>query len=92
MTELLYVPGDASSCQDLVISLEKFQITPSVKALGLGVILDNQLLFSSHNANLTHLYRFLLYNINTNVKRIWLFLSMEASQELVQSLVILRPD
>lgn len=30
-----------------MISLEKLQITPSVKALKLGVVLDNQLLFSS---------------------------------------------
>lgn len=91
-TELLDIPGDASLCQDLVFSPERFHITPSVKALRLGVILDNQLFFSSQNVNLTHLYRFLLYNINMNVKRIWLFLSMEASQDLVQSLVILRFD
>lgn len=37
---------DASSCKDLVISLEDFQITRSDSACNLGVVLDNQLSFS----------------------------------------------
>ncbi|KAI4880240.1 hypothetical protein NFI96_034033, partial [Prochilodus magdalenae] len=63
---------------------------PSIShsARSLGVILDGQLSFSAHIANLTRSCRFLLYNI----RRIRPFLSQEATQLLVQSLVISRLD
>ncbi|XP_053098009.1 uncharacterized protein LOC128321673 [Pangasianodon hypophthalmus] len=80
-TELLFIPCDSSPSQDLAIS-------PSVTARNLGVTMDNQLSFSSHIANLTRSCRFLLYNI----RRIRPFLSSQATQVLVQSLVISRLD
>ncbi|MCJ8746474.1 hypothetical protein PDJAM_G00142290 [Pangasius djambal] len=87
-TELLFIPGDSSPSQDLAISLDNSLISPSVTARNLGVTMDNQLSFSSHIANLTRSCRFLLYNI----RRIRPFLSTEATQVLVQSLVISRLD
>lgn len=74
-TELLSIPGDSSPRQDLVISLDNSPIPPSVTACNLGVTMDNQLSCSSHNANLTRLGRFLLYNIS----RIRPFLSTQAA-------------
>ncbi|KAL7846620.1 hypothetical protein SRHO_G00216000, partial [Serrasalmus rhombeus] len=59
-----------------------------VEARSLGVTLDGQLSFSTHIANLTRSCRFLLYNI----RRIRPFLTREATQVLVQSLVISRLD
>ncbi|KAI4888332.1 hypothetical protein NFI96_024824, partial [Prochilodus magdalenae] len=59
---------------------------PTEDARSLGVVLDGQLSFSAHIANLTRSCRFLLYNI----RRIRPFLSQEATQLLVQSLVISR--
>ncbi|KAI4899576.1 hypothetical protein NFI96_002192 [Prochilodus magdalenae] len=61
---------------------------PTEDARSPGVILDGQLSFSAHIANLTRSCRFLLYNI----QRIRPFLSQEATQLLVQSLVISRLD
>ncbi|KAM9455123.1 putative RNA-directed DNA polymerase from transposon X-element isoform 2-T3 [Clarias gariepinus] len=87
-TELLFIPYDSSPCQDLVISLDNNQITPLTTARNLGVTVDNHLSFSPHIANLTCSCRFLLYNI----RRIRPFLSSQATQVLVQSLVISRLD
>ncbi|KAK3523638.1 hypothetical protein QTP70_005838 [Hemibagrus guttatus] len=87
-TELLIIPGDSSPAQDLPISLNNSMISPSATARNLGVTMDNQLSFSSHVTNVTRSCRFLLYNI----RRIWPFLSTQATQVLVQSLVISRLD
>ncbi|KAK3548351.1 hypothetical protein QTP70_010716 [Hemibagrus guttatus] len=87
-TELLIVPGDPSPAQNLAISLSYSMISPSASARNLGVTMDNQLSFSSHVTNVTHSCRFLLYNI----RRIQPFLSTQATQVLVQSLVISRLD
>ncbi|KAK3565939.1 hypothetical protein QTP86_023259, partial [Hemibagrus guttatus] len=87
-TELLVIPGDSSRAQDLALSLNNSMSSPSATARNLGVTMDNQLSFSSHVANVTHSCRFLLYNI----RRIQPFLSTQATQVLVQSLVILRLD
>ncbi|XP_062859432.1 uncharacterized protein LOC134321553 [Trichomycterus rosablanca] len=87
-TEMLLIPGDLSPTQDLVISLDDFLIRPSDKVRSLGVVLDNQLTFSPYIANMTRSCRFLLYNI----RKIRPFLSREATQILVQSLVISRLD
>ncbi|XP_060743727.1 uncharacterized protein LOC132857741, partial [Tachysurus vachellii] len=73
---------------DLAISLHNDLISPSATARNLGVTMDNQLSFSSHVANVTRSCRFLLYNI----RRIRPFLSTQAAQVLVQSLVISRLD
>ncbi|KAI4893333.1 hypothetical protein NFI96_005518 [Prochilodus magdalenae] len=87
-TELLFIPSTTGPHCDLAISLGNSLITPSEDAGSLGVILDGQLSFSAHIANLTRSCRFLLYNI----RRIQPFLSQEATQLLVQSLVISRLD
>ncbi|KAK3538365.1 hypothetical protein QTP86_000558 [Hemibagrus guttatus] len=87
-TELLVIPGDPSPAQDLAISLNNSMISPSATACNLGVTMDNQLSFSSHVTNVTRSCRFLLYNI----RRIQPFLSTQATQVLVQSLVISRLD
>ncbi|KAK3530038.1 hypothetical protein QTP86_009959 [Hemibagrus guttatus] len=87
-TELLFIPGDPSPAQDLVISLNNSMISPSATARNLGVTMDNQLSFSSHVTNVTRSCRFLLYNI----RRIRPFLSTQTTQVLVQSLVISRLD
>ncbi|KAK3527056.1 hypothetical protein QTP86_008661 [Hemibagrus guttatus] len=87
-TELLIIPGDPSPAQDLAISLSNSMISPSATARNLGVTMDNQLSFSSHVTNVTRSCQFLLYNI----RRIRPFLSTQATQVLVQSLVISRLD
>ncbi|KAK3522884.1 hypothetical protein QTP86_006343 [Hemibagrus guttatus] len=87
-TELLIIPGDPSPAQDLAISLSNSMISPIASARNLGVTMDNQLSFSSHVTNVTRSCRFLLYNI----RRIRPFLSTQATQVLVQSLVISRLD
>ncbi|KAK3570901.1 hypothetical protein QTP86_029372, partial [Hemibagrus guttatus] len=87
-TELLVIPGDPSPAQDLVISLNNSMISPSATVCKLGVTMDNQLSFSYHVTNVTRSCRFLLYNI----RRIRPFLSTQATQVLVQSLVISRLD
>ncbi|KAI4873412.1 hypothetical protein NFI96_016658 [Prochilodus magdalenae] len=79
-TELLFIPSTTGLHCDLAISFGNSLIT-----LTLGVILDGQLSFSAYIANLTRSCRFLLYNIRP-------FLSQEATQLLVQSLVISRLD
>ncbi|KAI4903582.1 hypothetical protein NFI96_001005 [Prochilodus magdalenae] len=81
-TELLFIPSTTGPHRDLAISFRNSLITPTEDARSLGVILDGQLSFSAHIANLTQSCRFLLYNI----WRIQPFLSQEASQLLVQSL------
>ncbi|KAK3549137.1 hypothetical protein QTP70_033346 [Hemibagrus guttatus] len=87
-TELLIIPGDPSPAQDLAISMNNSMISPSATARNLGVTMDNQLSFSSYVTNVTRSCRFLLYNI----RRIRPFLSTQATQVLVQSLVISRLD
>ncbi|KAK3567307.1 hypothetical protein QTP86_017622 [Hemibagrus guttatus] len=82
---LIYPPSPA---QDLAISLSNSMISPTASARNLGVTMDNQLSFSSHVTNVTRSCRFLLYNI----RRIRPFLSTQATQVLVQSLVISRLD
>ncbi|KAK3526424.1 hypothetical protein QTP70_025458 [Hemibagrus guttatus] len=87
-TELLIIPDDPSPAQDLAISLSNSMISPTASARNLGVTMDNQLSFSSHVTNVTRSCRFLLYNI----RRIRPFLSTQATQVLVRSLVISRLD
>ncbi|KAI4872480.1 hypothetical protein NFI96_017479 [Prochilodus magdalenae] len=87
-TELLFIQSTTGPHRDLAISFGNSLITSTEDARSLGVILDGQLSFSAHIANLTRSCRFLLYNI----RRIRPFLSQEATQLLVQSLVISRLD
>uniref|UniRef100_A0AAY4ENN7 Reverse transcriptase domain-containing protein n=1 Tax=Denticeps clupeoides TaxID=299321 RepID=A0AAY4ENN7_9TELE len=87
-TELIFIPADSSPHQDLAIYLDNSQLSPSATARNLGVTIDNQLSFSTHISNLSRSCRFLLYNI----RRIRPYLSTQATQLLVQSLVISRLD
>ncbi|KAF7698049.1 hypothetical protein HF521_004559, partial [Silurus meridionalis] len=87
-TELLVIPGDSSPGQDLQITLNDSLLSPSATARNLGVTMDNELSFFPHVANVARSCRFLLYNI----RRIRPFLSIQAAQVLVQSLVISRLD
>ncbi|KAI4880686.1 hypothetical protein NFI96_018424, partial [Prochilodus magdalenae] len=87
-TELLFIPSTTGPHRDLAISFGNSLITQTEDARSLGVILDGQLSFSAHIANLTRSCRFLLHNI----RRVRPFLSQEATQLLVQSLVISRLD
>ncbi|KAF7709044.1 hypothetical protein HF521_018101, partial [Silurus meridionalis] len=87
-TELLVIPGDSSPGQDLQITLHDSLLSPSATAHNLGVTMDNELSFFPHVTNVARFCQFLLYNI----RRIRLFLSIQAAQMLVQSLVISRLD
>uniref|UniRef100_A0AAY4D7U5 Reverse transcriptase domain-containing protein n=1 Tax=Denticeps clupeoides TaxID=299321 RepID=A0AAY4D7U5_9TELE len=87
-TELIFIPADSSPHQDLGIYLDNSQLSPSATARNLGVTTDNQLSFSTHISNLSRSCRFLLYNI----RRIRPYQSTQATQLLVQSLVISRLD
>ncbi|KAL6469243.1 hypothetical protein MHYP_G00227670, partial [Metynnis hypsauchen] len=87
-TELIFIPATTGPHHDLAISFKNSLIVPSVEARSLGVTLDGQLSFSTHITNLTRSCRYLLYNI----RRIRPFLTQEAAQVLVQSLVISRLD
>ncbi|KAI4893115.1 hypothetical protein NFI96_020622 [Prochilodus magdalenae] len=87
-TELLFIPSTTGPHCDLAISFGNLLITPTEDTRSLGVILDGQLSFSAHITKLTRSCRFFLYNI----RRIRPFLSQEATQLLVQSLVISRLD
>ncbi|KAI4884376.1 hypothetical protein NFI96_000286 [Prochilodus magdalenae] len=80
--------GGTGPHRDLAISFGNSLITAAEDARSLGVILDGQLSFSAHIANLTWSCRFLLYNI----RKIRPFVSQEATQLPIQSLVILRLD
>ncbi|KAI4886960.1 hypothetical protein NFI96_007819, partial [Prochilodus magdalenae] len=77
-TDLSFIPDTTGPHHDLAISLGNSLITPTEDAISLGVILDGQLSFSARSS------RFLLYNI----QRIRPVVSQEATQLLVQSLVI----
>lgn len=58
--ELLYIPRDTSPCQDLVISLDKSQISPSVTAHNLGETMENHLSFLPCITTLTKSCQFFL--------------------------------
>jgi len=73
---------------DLLVTIEDIEVSPAPTARNLGVVLDHQL---SCNANITSVARscrMALYNI----RKIRPFLTREAAQILVQSLVITRLD
>ncbi|KAJ8371605.1 hypothetical protein AAFF_G00306910, partial [Aldrovandia affinis] len=86
--ELLFFPAKGSPTIDASITVEGSIVSPSQSARSLGVTLDNQLCFSSHIAVVTWTCRFSLHNI----RRIRPFLTQEATQLLVQALVISRLD
>ncbi len=87
-TELLVVPANPSLHHNFSIQLGSSTITPSRTARNLGVVIDDQLSFTDHIATTARSCRFALYNI----RKIRPFLSEQATQLLVQSLVLSRLD
>uniref|UniRef100_A0A8C1PKN9 Reverse transcriptase domain-containing protein n=1 Tax=Cyprinus carpio TaxID=7962 RepID=A0A8C1PKN9_CYPCA len=87
-TELLVVPANPSLNHNYSIQLGLSTITPSRTARNLEVVMDHQLSFTDHIAITTRSCRFALYNI----RKIRPFLSEEATQLLVQALVLSRLD
>ncbi|KAI2642373.1 hypothetical protein H4Q32_026077 [Labeo rohita] len=85
-TELLVFPATLQN--DFTIHLGTLTITPSSSARNLGVIFDNQLTFKDHIAKTARSCRFALHNI----RKIRPFLTEQATQLLVQALVISRLD
>ena len=83
-TELLLIPGKDCPHMDLLVTVENITVSPSPIARNLGVVLDNQLSCTANITAVARSCRFALYNI----RRIRPFLTREAAQLLVQSLVI----
>ena len=87
-TELIFLPCNDSPLTDLSLSIQNTSVVPSLTAKSLGVTLDSQLSFTSYIAATARSCRFSLYNI----RKIRPFLTKEATQLLVQSLVLSRLD
>uniref|UniRef100_A0A8C1ZWJ4 Reverse transcriptase domain-containing protein n=1 Tax=Cyprinus carpio TaxID=7962 RepID=A0A8C1ZWJ4_CYPCA len=87
-TELLVVPANPSFHHNFSIQLGSSTMTPSRTARNLGVVMDHQLSFTDDIATMTRSCRFALYNI----RKIRPFLSEQATQLLVQALVLSRLD
>lgn len=84
-TELLYISGDSSLPRSRSEDLPGQHSVPHL-ILSLMIVLDNQLSFLPHLAKMNQSCKFLLYNIRT----VHHFLYTEASQVLIQSIVIWR--
>ncbi len=87
-TELLVFSANPSLHHNFSIQLGSSTITPSRTARNLGVVIDDQLSFTDHIATTARSCRFALYNI----RKIRPFLSEQATQLLVQALVLSRLD
>ena len=87
-TELLFLPSKGCPLTDLSISIDNTTVVPSQTAKNLGVIFDNQLSFSVYITGTARSCRFSLYNI----RKVRPLLTREATQLLVQSLVISHLD
>ncbi len=87
-TELLVFSANPSLHHNFSIQLGSSTITPSRTARNLGVVIDDQLSFTDHIATTARSCRFALYNI----RKIRPFLSGQAAQLLVQTLVLSRLD
>ncbi|KAI2644658.1 putative RNA-directed DNA polymerase from transposon BS [Labeo rohita] len=87
-TELLIFPATLTLQHDFTINLGTLTITSSSSARNLGVIFDDQLTFKDHIAKTARSCRFALHNI----RKIRPFLTEQATQLLVQALVISRLD
>uniref|UniRef100_A0A673ZSF1 Reverse transcriptase domain-containing protein n=1 Tax=Salmo trutta TaxID=8032 RepID=A0A673ZSF1_SALTR len=87
-TELLFLPGKDCPFHDLAITVDNSLVSSPQSAKNLGVILDNTLSFSTNIKAVTRSCRFMLYNI----RRVRPCLTQEATQVLIQALVISRLD
>ncbi len=87
-TELFVVSANPSFHHNFTFQLGSSTITPSKTARHLGVVIDDKLNFSDHITKTARSRRFPLYNI----KKIRPFLSENATQLLVQALLLSRFD
>ncbi len=85
---LLVVPSNPSFHHNFTFQLGSSIITPSKTAKKLGVMIDDQLTFSDHIAKTARSCRFALFHL----KKIRPFLSVHATQLLVQALLLSRLD
>ncbi|KAL1250334.1 hypothetical protein QQF64_021339 [Cirrhinus molitorella] len=87
-TELIVISANPALHHNFSIQLNSSTITSSRTARNLGVVMDDQLTFTDHIAATARFCRFALYNI----RKIRSFLSEQATQLLVQALVLSRLD
>ncbi|XP_053543394.1 uncharacterized protein LOC128635289 [Ictalurus punctatus] len=87
-SELLVIPGCPSINHNLTVQLSSLTLMPTRTARNLGVILDDSLTFTDHISTTARSCRFILYNI----KKIRPYLTEQATQILVQALVISKLD
>uniref|UniRef100_A0A3B1K4M6 Reverse transcriptase domain-containing protein n=1 Tax=Astyanax mexicanus TaxID=7994 RepID=A0A3B1K4M6_ASTMX len=87
-TELLVIPAKPSFQHNFSISIDSLSLSPTKVARNLGVLVDDQLSFTHHVASVARSCRFALCNI----RKIRPFLTQQATQLLVQAVVISRLD
>ncbi len=87
-TELLVIPAKDSCCHDIKLNMGAATVAPNKVARNLGIMIDDHLSFSDHIASVARSCRFSLFNI----KKIRPYLTLYATQLLVQALVISRLD
>ncbi len=82
------VSANTSLHHNFSIQLGSSTIAPSRRARNLGIVIDDQLIFTNHIVTTARSCRFALYNI----RKIRLFLSEQSAQLLVQARVLSRLD
>ncbi|KAF4072136.1 hypothetical protein AMELA_G00270780 [Ameiurus melas] len=87
-SEILVIPAYPSINQNLTVQLTSLTLMPTRTTRNLGVILDDRLTFTNHISATARSCRFILYNI----KKIRPYLTKQATQILVQALVISKLD
>ncbi|XP_053539820.1 uncharacterized protein LOC128634038 isoform X1 [Ictalurus punctatus] len=87
-SELLVIPACPSINHNLTVQLGSLTLMPTSTARNLGVILDDCLTFTDHISATARSCRFILYNI----KKIRPYITKQATQILVQALVISKLD
>ncbi|XP_053478557.1 uncharacterized protein LOC128606451 [Ictalurus furcatus] len=87
-SELLIIPACPAINHNLTVQLGSTTLKPTRTARNLGVILDDSLTFTDHISTTARSCRFILYNI----KKIRPYLTEQATQILVQALVISKLD
>uniref|UniRef100_A0A672ZLQ3 Reverse transcriptase domain-containing protein n=1 Tax=Sphaeramia orbicularis TaxID=375764 RepID=A0A672ZLQ3_9TELE len=85
-TELLVFPAKPTIQQDISITIDSIPLAPTSVVRNLGVMIDNQLTFTDHVASVTRSCRFTLFNL----RKIRPYLTEQATQLLVQTMVISR--
>src|SRR4029434_3279683 len=86
--ELLVFPAKQAIHRNIDVNIDSLSLSPSTAARNLGVIINDQITFIDHNASVSRLCRFALFNI----RKIRPYLTKYATQLLVQTLVSSRLD